>query len=125
MNAQVRNHLRKDNVKKLLEMYRKLPPQDQKTLVDLAAFLAARCVNEKTAPISQPEKIQRSPDESVVKAIQRLSATYFMLDKSTVLNEASSLMAQHVMQGRPASQVIDELEELFKTHYQKLCEDAK
>ena len=125
MNLQIPNHFREDGTKKLLELYRKLPQQDRKTLVDLAEFLAARCAGQKPEPIPEPEKIPRSQDESVVKAIKRLSATYFMLDKSAVLNEASALMAQHVMQGRPASQVIDELEELFETHYQRLCEDAE
>ena len=125
MNLQIRNHLRKDGVKKLLDLYSKLPEHDQKTLVDLAEFLVSRCGNQKTETIPEPEKIPRSHDESVVKAIKRLSATYFMLDKSAVLNEASSLMAQHVMQGRPATQVIDELEDLFKTHYQRLREDPE
>ncbi len=109
----------------MLELYRKLPQQDQKTLVDLAEFLVAKCAKQTTATIPEPEKIPRSQDESVVKAIKRLSASYFMLDKSAVLNETSSLMAQHVMQGRPATQVIDELEELFKTHYQRLRENAE
>lgn len=125
MNLQNRNHLRKDGVKNLLDLYSKLPEQDQKTLVNLAEFLVARCGNQKPATIPEPEKIPRSHDESVVKAIKRLSATYFMLDKSAVLNEVSSLMAQHVMQGRPATQVIDELEDLFKTHYQRLREDPE
>lgn len=125
MNLQIRNHLRKDGVKKLLDLYGKLPEHDQKTLVDLAEFLVSRCGNHKPATIPEPEKIPRSHDESVVKAIKRLSATYFMLDKSAVLNEASSLMAQHVMQGRPANQVIDELEDLFKSHYQRLREDPE
>ena len=125
LNFRIRNHLREDGEKKLLELYRKLPQQDQKTLVDLAEFLGARCANQTTEPIPEPKKIPRSQGDSVVKAIKRLSTTYFMLDKSAVLNEASSLMAQHVMQGRPASQVIDELEELFETHYQRLREDGE
>lgn len=47
-----------------------------------------------------------------------------MLDRSKLLNETSALMAQHVMQGRSAVEVIDELEVVFQTHYEKvLAED--
>jgi hypothetical protein len=53
--------------------------------------------------------------------MKRLSATYHMLDKSKLLNETSALMAQHVMQGRPAHEVIDELEVVFELHYRRLA----
>ena len=56
----------------------------------------------------------------MVKAIRRLSATYPMLDKSKMLNQTSSLVAQHVMQGRETKAVIDELEVVFESHYRKL-----
>jgi hypothetical protein len=34
-----------------------------------------------------------------------------------MLNETSSLMAAHVLNGRPARDVIDDLEALFARHY--------
>ena len=46
-----------------------------------------------------------------------------MLDKAELLNETSVLMTQHIMQGRPADEVIDELEHVFLNHYQKLRDD--
>jgi hypothetical protein len=45
-----------------------------------------------------------------------------MLDHSKMLHEASSLMAQHMMQGRPAEEVIDELEEMFRRDFDKFLE---
>ena len=70
----------------------------------------------------EPERIPRPKEESVVGAIKRLSHSYFMLDRSAMLNDTSSLMGAHVLQGRPASEVIDELEALFARHYVKYRE---
>jgi hypothetical protein len=41
-----------------------------------------------------------------------------MLDPGAMLNETSALMAAHVLQGRDAGAVIDDLERLFLAHYQ-------
>ena len=43
-----------------------------------------------------------------------------MLDKAAMLNETSMLMTQHIMHGRAAADVIDELEDLFEQQYRKL-----
>ena len=43
-----------------------------------------------------------------------------MVDRATLLNETSSLMSQHLMQGRAAVEVIDELETLFEKRYHAL-----
>jgi hypothetical protein len=43
-----------------------------------------------------------------------------MLDRSKMLNETSVLMTQHVISGRDAVEVIDELEILFRRHYENL-----
>jgi hypothetical protein len=37
--------------------------------------------------------------------------------------EASQFMAQHALEGRPAHEVIDELEAVFARHYQKMRGD--
>ena len=52
--------------------------------------------------------------------LKRLSATYPMLDKKILLDKASELVAQHVMFGKPAKQVIDEIENMFAQAYDKL-----
>ena len=59
----------------------------------------------------------------MVKAIKRLTATYHMIDRDRLLNETSSLMTAHVIHGRKAAEVIDELEVLFQRHYQELKAD--
>ena len=46
-----------------------------------------------------------------------------MLDRSRMLNETSSLMTQHVIHGRAAGEVIDELEQLFRRHYERFREE--
>jgi hypothetical protein len=47
-----------------------------------------------------------------------------MLDKSDLLHEASELMTTHLMQGRPAAEVIDELEVVFRRHYERVSTPA-
>lgn len=101
----------------------RLPEDQQLTLIRFAEFLLSQMPAAEPQPLPEPEPIPRPAQESVVKAMRRLSATYFMLERSKLLNEASSLMAQHVMQGRPATEVIDDLEALFAAHYQRLREN--
>jgi hypothetical protein len=55
----------------------------------------------------------------VVAAIKRLSQTYFMLDKTRMLGHTSGLMTQHIMAGREAREVIDELEAIFRREYEE------
>lgn len=112
----------RDPESRLRRILRRLPPTQQETLVSFAEFLAERHPPEdEEAPVPEPEAIPRPQEETVVKAMKRLSATYPMLDKSRLLNETSALMSQHVMQGRPAQEVIDELEILFSRQYRRFC----
>ncbi len=104
----------------LLKIFEHLSEQDRKTLMDFADFLSTRSSESVPQQIPEPKITSRPKEESVVKAIKRLSTDYHMLDKSTMLNEASMLMAQHIMHGRPATEVIDELENLFKQQYLQL-----
>ncbi|MET0045741.1 MAG: Crp/Fnr family transcriptional regulator [Candidatus Thiodiazotropha sp. 6PLUC3] len=87
-----------------------------------AEFLSGRqelgnSVEEEATPL-EPKLVERPAKESVVKAIKRLSASYFMLQRDKLLDETSSLMMSHIMQGRDALEVIEELEALFDKHYQ-------
>ncbi|OUD15547.1 hypothetical protein [Thioflexithrix psekupsensis] len=97
-----------------------LPAAEQAMLLAFAEFLHARTAAAVPCPAPSPTPlaIPRPAQESVVKAIKRLSQTYPMLDKSALLNEASQLLSQHVLQGRSASDVIDELEVLFQRRYE-------
>jgi len=100
-----------------------LPEEQARALLEYGEFLAARY--PKPAYPGTPLDVPRPEKESVIKAIQRLSATYPMLDRSKMLNETSVLMTQHVMQGRDAVEVIDELEILFRQHYEKFSSPEK
>ncbi len=106
---------------KLVQIFEALPDQEQKTLLDFAEFLRSRSPARKPV-LPEPLDIPRPDDESVVAAIKRLNRTYPMVDRSTVFSETSDLMMQHVMQGRAAMEVIDELERLFERKYRSLVE---
>jgi hypothetical protein len=72
------------------------------------------------AEVPPPEAIPRPDDEKVVAAVKRLSKTYYMLDKKTMLGVTSDLVTQHILHGREAVEVIDELESLFEQQYRQL-----
>ncbi len=103
--------------KRLLRLFRDLDDQQRDTLLAFAEFLRTRLMPQPPSELPTPELIPRPDSESVVAAIRRLSASYSMLDKGRMLNDTSNLMTQHVMQGRPADEVVDELEEVFRRHY--------
>ncbi len=109
----------KRDEKDLLNLYRALPPEHQETLFAFADFLAARSAGAPRTWV-EPEPISRPPEEKVVHAIKRLRATYPMLDHSKMLYEVSECMTQHVVQGKPAIEVIDELEGMFRSRYEGL-----
>lgn len=112
--------------KRLRSLYRQLLPEDRAALLRFAEFLATSPLSSTTDETSgqkvfpQPESIARPEQESVVKAIKRLVATYPMIRRDRLLNETSSLMTAHVIHGKAAPAVIDELEALFERHYQEL-----
>ena len=111
--------------RRLLNLFDKLAASDRDTLLAFAEFLAARVADGEVQGESAPERpkaIERSGEESVVAAIRRLSQTYYMLERQDMLNDTASLMGAHVMQGRPAAEVIDELETVFKSHYDRYLE---
>lgn len=110
--------------RRLLRSYKSLDKQNRQSLIDYAEFLVSRVEPEKDV-VSEPLDIPRPESESVVKGIKRLTTTYPMIDKGTLFNETSSLMSQHIMQGREAAEVIDELEELFKKHFESLAEEQQ
>lgn len=101
---------------RLAALYNRLPAAERETLLAFAEFLVSR----SGVPVDiTPRPTERPAQESVVAAIKRLSASYHMLDRSKMLHETSGLMTEHLMQGRPAPEVIDELEALFRRHYQQ------
>jgi hypothetical protein len=106
--------------KRLSHIFRQLPVEDQRTLLAFAEFLESRI---STQIVKEINKLPRPAEETVISAIKRLSHTYPMVDKSHIFGETSALMTQHIMQGRKAVEVIDELENVFFQHYEKFIKN--
>lgn len=103
----------------LLAHFRALDAEQRRMVSEFAAFLTARSVPVAPEVPSEPLTIPRPADEKVMQAIKRLRATYPMLDQTALLNDVSTHVTDHLVKGRPASEVIDDLEALFKRHYQE------
>ena len=110
----------------LTELFRQLTAGDQLTILAFAEFLASRrpagavAVSKEPVVIPAPEAIERPAGESVVGALKRLSKTYPMLDKTETLGATSDLVATNIMQGRDPVEVIDQLEDIFRSLYENL-----
>jgi hypothetical protein len=110
---------------KIIGVLENLSPADQAAVLSFAEFLLSRAATVKAVPavaveIPEPELGPRPQEEKVVAAIKRLSKAYYMLDKSKMLGVTSDLVTQHILQGREAMAVIDELEQVFAEHYRQL-----
>ncbi len=112
---------------RLAKRFRALNAADQDALEAFAEFLAQRRqsvagtqsdMGATNSPmIRVPEVREPRPErESVIAAMKRLRRTYPQLDVAELLDEASLLMSAHMLQGRPAPAIIDELEALFARH---------
>ena len=110
----------------LTEFFRQLSAADQLTMLAFAEFLAARnsagntVISREPLVIPEPEVIQRPAEESVVAALKRLSKSYPMLDKKEMLSATSDLVATNIMQRTDTAIVVDELEAIFRAHYEQL-----
>jgi len=103
--------------KRLLATYEQLDEGRRASLVAFAEFLHAQqppvVENLVINPIPRPE------EEGVPAAIRRLRETYPAVETRDLLDAVSACMSGHLLRGRPAGEVIDELEELFATAHQK------
>lgn len=110
--------------KRLLEIFSGLSTVDRGVIVAFAEYLHHRQQAVTPALVPLPlQSIARPATESVPAALKRLRLTYPMLDASELLAEASDLLSQHLMLGRAASEVIDEMEALFQHHYQRYSDN--
>lgn len=104
--------------KRLLTAFRNLSEARQQALLDYAEFLAGKENSEAAVvPPVEPLPIPRPDQENVVKAIQRLTQTYPMLDRNQIFHEASAQMTRHLIHGVAAEDAIDELERIYERHY--------
>jgi hypothetical protein len=106
------------SVSQLSAVFEQLSTDRQQSLYDFAQFLLLQQGGPKASAVSQtPLDIPRPDAESVVAAIKRLAKTYPMLNREALLHDASTLLSAHVMQGRAANDVIDDLQALFESAY--------
>lgn len=105
----------------LLALFETMDVQGQQALLDYAGFLKERHPLKEVIS-TQSLDIERPAEESVIASIKRLRETYPMLDTAALLHETSNFMMQHVMQGREAKEVIDELEVYFRGQYEKFIQ---
>lgn len=119
-----------------LKLFKDLSESDQQSLVAFAQFLHSRedvssdeaisdTVTKADEIPTQLLAISRPDEESVIKAIKRLTATYPMVDKESILHPISNLMTAHMLQGKSAPDVIDELESVFLKEYESQCDTKK
>jgi hypothetical protein len=109
--------------KRLIGLLRQLQDSDRATLLTFAEFLVTRTAENPPETPPRLNPLPRPVNETVIGAIKRLSATYPMLDKAKMLNDTSRLMSKHIMEGKSATEVIDELEMVFERHYHVLNAD--
>jgi hypothetical protein len=122
-------------------LLRQLTPEQRRTVIDFARFLVEENKRRGVAPdgsdstaatadrehaaaptvpaASEPLEIPRPADEKPVHALKRLKATYPMLTGESLFSAAANLMMRHHMMGHDGGEVIDEMEELFATAYEK------
>jgi len=110
---------------RLLGLLRQLGVTDQASLLAFAEFLCSRqpvvaVSSPSPQAVPEPEAVERPPVESVVAGLKRLARTYPMLDKSEMLSATSDLVATHIMKGTEPAAVIDQLEGIFREHYEQL-----
>lgn len=106
----------------LLELYESLDEERQASLADYAQYLLDKH-GAVIKELSEPMDIARPEDESVVGAIKRLKQTYPMIESMQVFSSASALMTDHMVKGRDAGEVIDEMEKLFIDFYTEMLKE--
>lgn len=115
--------------RKLVKLFKSLDDNNKESLLAFAEFLSSRLgIDNSDVELEisvEPLDIERPEKESVVKAIKRLTATYPMVDKESILHPISGFMSSHIMQGRKAEDVIDDLEALFLKEYSNLKNNNK
>jgi hypothetical protein len=107
--------------KRLLRVFGRLGEEQQDRLIAFAEFLAAAAPGG--SGVAGPATAPRPAAESVTLAIRRLVRTYPMLDRRRLMGDASRFLAQHALDGRPAAEVIDELEAVFAAHFQRMRDE--
>jgi len=110
----------KNKLREIKLLLAQLDDSHQQAIVDYAEFMVQRYKVENSRDRDlKPESVERPEQETVIAAIKRLKKTYYMLDTDIILNQTSALMGQHILKGREAFDVIDELQSIFQAQYEQ------
>ena len=112
----------KRDAKALVDLFNMLDEDRQANLFDYAEFLLSKG-DAVERDIGKPVEVPKPENETVVGAIKRLKQTYPMIDSMEVFSDASNLMTEHLVSGRDAEEVINEIEALFESTYEKLLRE--
>lgn len=115
---------RKHNSRDLAEIFDTLDDERKASLLDFAEYLQSKGGLVKKE-VGEPVDIPRPKEETVVGAIKRLKQTYPMIENMSVFSAASSLMTDHMVNGRDVVEVIDEMEKLFEESFEKLLKEME
>lgn len=110
------------NADALAELFDSLDDERRNSLFDYAEYLLSRG-GPVVREIGEPLQIPRPDTETVVGAIKRMKQTYPMVDSMKVFSVASNLMTEHMVQGRDADEVINEIESLFEQTYIEMLKE--
>ncbi len=109
-----------EQLDRLQALFSELGAEDRHALLRYAEYLQESAGMEGGSGARQePLDLPRPDDERVVMAIRRLAKSYPMLNHDRLLRQSADLMSAHLVSGRAAVEVIDELEELFQQQYQR------
>jgi hypothetical protein len=100
----------------LAELFDGLDADDRRTLLAFARFLASRVGRHGAAARVD---LPRPKAESVVQAVKRLNASYPMLERRMLVARVGVLLSSHMVDGRDAASVIDELEAVYVAAYRE------
>lgn len=114
----------KHTAKNLAAIFDVLDDERKTSLFYYAEYLQSRG-NLVEKEIGEPVDIPRPEEETVVGAVKRLKLTYPMIGNMSVFSAASSLMTEHMVNGRDAIEVIDEMEKLFEESFEKLLKGVE
>jgi hypothetical protein len=94
----------------LIDLVRTLGAEDRRTLLEFARYLASRRPRPEAATRVD---VPRPMNETVVQAVKRLNASYPGLERKRLVTRVGVLLSSHMVDGRDAASVIDELEALY------------
>jgi hypothetical protein len=94
---------------RLVMLLESLDETGRRTLVEHAEFLVSR----REVQAHPPSVAPRPTGDNVVQAIRRLNGSYPGLRRAALMQPVGELLSQHMVDGRAAEEVIEDLEALY------------